>query len=279
MPELPEVETVLRGLNQRVVGSCVEAVEILNPLVITGSPDRFPIEISGRTIAGIRRKGKTLAIELAGRNGDASQYLLVRLGMTGQVLVSAKERPLQPHTHVRLVLEGGTQDIRYRDVRRFGRLRSCTEEELHAIWNQLGPDAPDISETQFFESTRGRRGSIKAWLLNQRMLSGLGNIYADEALFRARIHPLAQPGRLTRQRVRRLHRAVKEVLKRAVELQGTSFRDYIDIEGRPGNFSSRLQVYQRTGEPCRCCGRAIRRLLIAGRSSHFCPHCQPRQGR
>src|SRR5437660_279066 len=123
---------------------------------------------------------------------------------------------------------------------------------------------------------RGRRGSLKGWLLNQQVLSGLGNIYADEALFAARIHPLAQPGRLSSAAARRLHRAVKNVLKRAVELQGTSFRDYIDIEGRPGGFSPMLRVYQRTGEPCRRCGHRIRRVVVCGRSSHFCPECQRR---
>lgn len=276
MPELPEVETVLRGLKERVLGRRVEAVEVPGPLVLAGSADAFTSAVAGRTIKGLQRKGKALAIELDAPNGESPRYLLVRLGMTGQLVVVPSDAPLQPHTHVRIFLEGGAHEIRYRDVRRFGRLRCCTANELKEALVRLGPDAPEISQEEFFRALQGRRGAIKAWLLNQQMLAGLGNIYADEVLFEARIHPLAQPGRISRQSARRLHRAVKKVLQRAVALQGTSFRDYIDIEGRPGNYLPRLKVYQRTGEPCRRCRQPIRRVIVAGRSSHFCRRCQPR---
>jgi formamidopyrimidine-DNA glycosylase len=249
MPELPEVETVLRGLKQRVLGRRIEAVEVLCSLVLAGSADEFISLVAGRTITSLRRKGKALAIELAAHNGDTPRHLLARLGMTGQFLLVPRESALEPHTHVRLLLEGAAEEIRYRDVRRFGRLRCCIPAELEALFARLGPDAPDISELEFLRATQGRRGAIKSWLMDQSALSGLGNIYADEALFEARIHPLAQPGRLSRASARRLHRAVKKVLHRAVALQGTSFRDYIDIEGRPGNFLSRMRVYQRNGEP------------------------------
>jgi formamidopyrimidine-DNA glycosylase len=279
MPELPEVETVLRGLKERVLGRRVEAVEVPGPLVLAGSADAFISTVAGRTIKGLQRKGKALAIELDARNGEAPRYLLVRLGMTGQLLLVPRDAPIQPHTHVRIFLEGGAHEIRYRDVRRFGRLRCCTANELKAVLVRLGPDAPEISQEEFFRALQGRRGAIKAWLLNQQRLAGLGNIYADEALFEARIHPLAQPGRISRESARRLHRAVKKVLHRAVALQGTSFRDYIDIEGRPGNYLPRLKVYQRTGEPCRRCRQPIRRVIVAGRSSHFCPRCQTRPRR
>ena len=296
MPELPEVETVLRGLKARVLGRRLAAVEVRNSQVIQGDPEGFAAGVAGRRIAALHRKGKALAIELGSRNGDAvsehreagnrrtgkrgarnqeERFLVVRLGMTGQLVVVPREASLQPHTHVRLLLEGGAEELRYQDVRRFGRLRYSTREELEAIFARLGPDAPEISEQEFLRAFEGRRGSIKGWLLNQGILSGLGNIYADEALFEARIHPLAQPGRLTSKAARRLHRAVKKILKHAVKLQGTSFRDYIDIEGRPGNFLPRLRVYQRTGKPCRRCATPIRRIVIAGRSSHFCPKCQP----
>jgi formamidopyrimidine-DNA glycosylase len=279
MPELPEVETVLRGLKPRISGRRIAAVEVLNVLVISGPPESFVGGLSGCSVGSLRRKGKALAIELQ-RNGRRTlSYLLIRLGMTGQVTVTAQDAPLQPHTHVRILLEGGKEEVRYRDVRRFGRLRYCTPEDLDAVWSRLGPDAPEISESEFFKASRGRRGSAKGWLLNQQIVSGLGNIYADEALFEAGIHPLSEPGRLSISAARRLHRAVRKVLKRAVALQGTSFRDYIDIEGRPGNFLSKLRVYQRTGEPCRRCGHLIRRIVISGRSSHFCPYCQPRPKR
>ncbi len=160
--------------------------------------------------------------------------------------------------------------------RRFGRLRSCTREELEAVLGALGPDAQRMTEPQFLSAMRGRSGAIKSWLMNQNLLAGLGNIYADEALFEARIHPLAQPGRVSSEKAHRLYKAVRRVLDRAVQLGGTTFSDYMDVEGRPGAFLKKLRVYQHTGEPCRRCGHAIRRLVIAGRSSHFCPHCQPR---
>jgi len=276
MPELPEVETVRQGLLKRAVRRCLVAVEVHNPWVIVGSADDFVEAVAGRRIQSVVRKGKVLALELVARNGAAPRYLVVRLGMTGQFTVAPQGAPLEPHTHVRMLFEGGAEEIRYRDPRRFGRLRCCTREQLDQVFASLGPDAPEISAQEFFRSMRGRRGAIKGWLLNQKMLAGLGNIYADEALFKAGIHPLAQPGRIAEAAARRLHRAVKKVLARAVALQGTSFRDYIDLEGRPGNFQPRLKVYQRTGEPCRRCGHDIRRIVVGGRSSHFCPHCQPR---
>ena len=277
MPELPEVETVLQGLQKRALGRRILAVEVRHPGVIIGSPKQFAAELEGRTIVSIRRKGKALALELEAEDA-AARYLLVRLGMTGQFTVSAREAPLAPHTHVLLALDE-RDEVRFRDVRRFGRLRCCTREEVEAAFDRLGPDAQQVTEEQFLSAMRNRHGAIKSWLMNQQLLAGLGNIYADESLFVAGIHPLAQPGRVSAPKARRLLRAVRKVLDHAVKLQGTSFRDYVDIEGRPGNYEPRLRVYQRTGEPCRRCGRLIRRLVIAGRSSHFCPGCQPRPRR
>jgi formamidopyrimidine-DNA glycosylase len=279
MPELPEVETVLRGLAARALGRRITAVEIRHEGVIVGSPDEFAASVTGGLIRRLDRKGKALAMELASRSGGPPRYLLLRLGMTGQFVVARRETPLLPHTHVLLSLDDGTEELRYRDPRRFGRLRCCTAEELEAVFGRLGPDAQKIDETQFLAALRDRRGAIKRWLMNQQFLSGLGNIYADEALFLARVHPLTQAGRLSSRTAHRLYRAVRKVLDQAVALQGTSFRDYLDIEGQPGNFLPRLRVYQRTGEPCRRCRRPIRRLIVAGRSTHFCPKCQPRPRR
>jgi formamidopyrimidine-DNA glycosylase len=272
MPELPEVETVSQGLQKRALGRRILAVEVRHPGVIVGSPGQFAAELEGRTIVSVQRKGKALALELDAEN-TTPRYLLVRLGMTGQFTVSARETPLEPHTHVLLAL-GDREELRFRDVRRFGRLRSCTRAEVDAVFDRLGPDAQQVTEEQFLSAMRARRGAIKSWLMNQQLLAGLGNIYADESLFVAGIHPLAQPGRVSARKARRLFRAVRKVLDHAVKLQGTSFRDYVDIEGRPGNYEPRLRVYQRTGKPCRRCGRPIRRMVIAGRSSHFCPCCQ-----
>jgi len=276
MPELPEAETILRGLKQRVLGRRIASIEVISPLVLKSPPDEFTEGAGGRWIKGVARKGKALAIELSGQDHALPRYLLLRLGMTGQLTVVPCESPLEPHTHVRLILDDGAHELRYRDVRRFGRLRCCTREELDRVWGSLGPDAREITEAEFRHALQGRRGALKSWLMNQSILSGLGNIYADEALFAARIHPLTQAGRLSPDKARHLHRTIRKVLERAIHLQGTSFRDYIDIEGRPGNFTSRLRVYQRTGEPCRRCGHLIRRIIVAGRSTHFCPQCQPR---
>lgn len=276
MPELPEVETVLRGLRKRAQGRRIIAVEVLHPGIIAGDVEDFISRIEGRTAVALRRKGKVLAAEMAGANHLDSAYLIFRLGMTGQVTIQPLDVPLEPHTHVRMLFEGRVEELRFRDVRRFGRLRCLTREEFEALFESLGPDAQQATEEEFLRAMRGRRGALKSWLLNQRGVSGLGNIYADEALFEAGIHPLAQPERVTSPSARRLYQAIRKVLKRAVSLQGTTFRDYVDIEGRPGNFHQRLRVYQKTGEPCPRCRTPIRRIVVAGRSSHFCPHCQRR---
>ena len=276
MPELPEVETVLRGLRKRALGRRIVAVEVLHPGIIAGGTEDFISRIEGRTAVAARRKGKVLAMEMAEANHPDSSYLIFRLGMTGQVTIQPIDVSLESHTHVRMVFEGRKEELRFRDVRRFGRLRCLTREEFEVLFESLGPDAQQATEEEFLRAMRGRRGAIKSWLLNQQGVSGLGNIYADEALFEAGIHPLAQPERVSAASSRRLYGAVQEVLKRAVNLQGTTFRDYIDIEGRPGNFHQRLRVYQKTGKPCTRCGTPIRRIIIAGRSSHFCPRCQRR---
>lgn len=274
MPELPEVETVRRGLEARAAGRHIVGVEVRHPQVIAGPVEEFEQSVRGR-IGRLDRKGKAIAVELISRNGAAPRYLLVRLGMTGQVTVVPVEYPLEPHTHVRLILENG-EEIRYRDIRRFGRLRYCTQAELEEIFSALGPDAPAMTDAEFIAALAGRRTPIKSWLLNQGRLAGVGNIYADEALFAARIHPLTLAGSVKPEAARKLRRAVERVLRSAIAMQGTSLRDYIDIEGRPGRFRVKLKVYQRNGEPCPRCGAKIRRLVLSGRSSHYCPRCQKR---
>jgi len=275
MPELPEVETVAEGLRRRALGRSVVSVEIRHPAVIVGSVEEFASTLEGRTLSHVSRKGKALALELSAAGDTPPRFLLVRLGMTGQFTVAPAEAPLEPHTHVRITLDGGREELRFRDVRRFGRLRSCTREELEKVLGGLGPDAQLVTEAQFLAAMRGRHGAIKSWLMNQNLLAGLGNIYADESLFRAGIHPLAQPGRVSYAKAVRLYQSVRKVLDRAVRHGGTTFSDYLDAEGRPGEFLKMLRVYQRTGKPCRRCRTSIRRVVIAGRSSHFCPRCQP----
>ncbi len=278
MPELPEVETVRRGLYRRVVGRRIRGVDVSNYSVIQGEPQAFRGRLERRWIHSVCRHGKTLALELSRRNAPAA-HLVVRLGMTGQLTVCQRQAPLLPHTHVRILLDEGREELRYRDPRRFGTLRCCTSAELDEIMRRLGPDALDITLKQFREALRGRKGSIKAWLLNQRFLAGVGNIYADEALFYSRLHPETPAEALSWVASQALHRAVKEVLRKAVALQGTSFRDYVDIDGNPGNFEQRLSVYGRAKRPCVRCGKPIAVTVICGRSSNFCPCCQPVLGR
>ena len=276
MPELPEVETVAQGLRRRALGRRIVSVEVRHPAVIVGSAEEFISTLEGRKLACVSRKGKAIAIELAADHATPPRFLLVRLGMTGQLTVTPHDAPIESHTHVFLALDGSREELRFRDVRRFGRLRSCTPQELEEVLGALGPDAQCVTEPQFLAAMRGRKGAIKSWLMNQNLVAGLGNIYADEALFEACIHPLSQPGRVSREKAHGLYLAVRKVLDRAVKLGGTTFSDYMDLEGRPGAFLSKLRVYQHTGDPCRRCGHSIRRIVIAGRSSHFCPHCQPR---
>ncbi len=276
MPELPEVETVAQGLRQRALGRRIAAVEVRHASVIGGSPEGFASTLVGRTLANVSRKGKAIAVELSAEGGIAPHFLLVRLGMTGQLTVTPREAPIEPHTHVIMTLDDGREELRFRDIRRFGKLRCLTSQELEKVFGALGPDAQRVTELEFLAAMRGRKGAIKSWLMNQNLVSGLGNIYADEALFEARIHPLSQPGRVSPHKARLLFRAIRKVLGRAVKLGGTTFSDYLNLEGRPGAFLKKLRVYQHTGEPCRRCGQAIRRIIIAGRSSHFCPRCQVR---
>jgi formamidopyrimidine-DNA glycosylase len=276
MPELPEVETVAQGLVRRALGRRITAIEIRHAGVIAGAVEEFASTIEGRKLAKVSRKGKAIAVELAADDGSAPRFLLVRLGMTGQLTVTPHDAPVESHTHVFMTLDDGREELRFRDSRRFGRLRSLTQPELEKVLGALGPDAQIVSKPQFLAAMRGRKGAIKSWLMNQNLVAGLGNIYADEALFEAGLHPLAQPGRVSPAKAHQLYKAVRRVLDRAVRLGGTTFSDYLDIEGRPGGFLSKLRVYQHTGEPCRRCGHTIRRIVVGGRSSHFCARCQPR---
>ena len=276
MPELPEVETVAQGLRKRALGRRIVSVEIRHASVIVGSVEEFISTLQGRKFAKVSRTGKAIAVEMTAEDGSASRFLLVRLGMTGQLIVAPQDAPVEPHTHVFMRLDDGREELRYRDARRFGKLRSMTLEEMEKVMGSLGPDAQRVTEPHFLAAMKGRKGAIKSWLMNQSFVAGLGNIYADEALFEARIHPLTQPGRVSTGKARELYKAVRKVLDHAVSLGGTTFSDYMDIEGRPGAFLSKLKVYQHTGEPCKRCKHAIRRIIVGGRSSHFCPHCQPK---
>jgi len=264
MPELPEVETVVRSIAP-LVGRRIVSAEFRSLRVLRGGdPDGMAAALAGRRIAAIQRYGKFIVIPLEG-----SGYLLIHLGMTGRLLLGG---PIGKHTHAILTLDEGV--LMFEDSRQFG----CFQwsGEFPARVARLGPEPLEISLAGFSAALKRHRTRVKALLLNQRFLRGVGNIYADEALFRAGIHPLAIASRLRGERPRKLYEGLQAVLREAIDAGGSSISDYVDAQGRKGFFQFSHRVYQRTGEPCVRCGTAIRRLLVTQRSSHFCPKCQRR---
>ncbi len=276
MPELPEVESVARGLRVHLVGRTISGVETSSLMTIETTSCSSTQNLKGATVRSVRRKGKTLYIELR-RNGpfQETKFLLWNLGMTGQLVLTTSDSPVLDHTHIRLRLDNGRNELRYRDVRRFGRIRWYGPQESKKVLSSLGPDAARIRAKTFERLLEGRRGAIKNLLLNQRVLSGLGNIYTDESLFDARIHPLTPAGCIPPPKVRALHGGVRQILRRAIRSGGTSFRDYVNATGDPGWFQVKLLVYGQTGKDCHRCGTSIQKIFVGGRGSHFCPECQP----
>jgi formamidopyrimidine-DNA glycosylase len=256
MPELPEVETVVRTVAPRLVGRLLVKIRCL-----TRKPwARSLRKAEGQRVHAVRRYGKFILLELD------EGLLAIHLGMTGKLLASGKQGP---YTRAVLVLDVG--NVLFDDVRQFGSVRWLRGEP-----GKLGPDALAVTAEDFLRRLRSRNARLKPLLLNQSFLRGLGNIYTDEALFRAGIHPLAVAARLGRRRALRLHSAIVEVLSEAVATGGSSISDYVDADGRRGWFQFQHRVYQRTGEPCLVCGKPIRRILVAQRGTHFCPRCQRR---
>jgi len=264
MPELPEVETVARSIAP-LVGRRIVAAEFRACRVLRGAdPDATAASLQGRKIAAVKRYGKFIVLSLSGGG-----YLTIHLGMTGRLLRAGQRGK---HTRAVLTLDRGV--LLYDDPRMFG----CLEfsEDFPARVAKLGPEPLEVPFEDFAAALERRHTRVKALLLNQSFLRGIGNIYADEALFRAGIHPLAMTHRLGRRRARRLFDAIVEVLTEAIAAGGSSVSDYVDADGRKGFFQFSHRVYQRTGESCLNCRRPIRRLLVAQRSSHYCPRCQRR---
>lgn len=288
MPELPEVETVARGVDARLRGDRIVATWFgSHPEPFKTSPARQASGLEGRILLSIHRSGKHIVCEL-GRSATqdhprpvALELLpqipieaqwIVHLGMTGRLLVNPADSPLAPHTHARLSLASG-RELRFVDPRRFGRLEFRDLRRI-AAFAAPGAEPLTIGPDEFAALFRGRKLAIKAALLNQSLLAGVGNIYADESLFQAGIRPRRLAGRLTRRELERLRQALRRVLNHAIRLGGSSVSDYVDAEGQRGFFQLEHRVYLRTGEPCRVCGTPIRRILLAGRGTHYCPHCQ-----
>jgi formamidopyrimidine-DNA glycosylase len=275
MPELPEVETVSRGVHERVRGQRITEVWFgSHREPFKASPARQVRILEGRTILAVHRTGKHIVVELASRPkaSVADAQWLVHLGMTGRLLVTTPDAPVVAHTHARVSLSGG-RELRFVDPRRFGRLDVLDLAKIKPF-AAAGAEPLTIEAAAFAALFHGRKLAIKAALLNQSLLTGVGNIYADESLFHAGIRPSRPAGRLTRAELERLRLALRDVLTRAISSGGSSVSDYVDANGVRGFFQLEHRVYLRTGEPCLACSTPIRRILIAGRGTHFCPTCQ-----
>jgi formamidopyrimidine-DNA glycosylase len=282
MPELPEVETIAQGVHARVRGDRI--VEVW--LGSHREPFKTPAiamarSLEGRLIVEVKRTGKHIvcalgpvaAGEAQGKTAvEVDAQWIVHLGMTGRLLVTTPDAAVAPHTHARLTLASG-REIRFVDPRRFGRLEYRSLKRVEGF-GAPGAEPLAIEAEDFAALFRGRKLAIKAALLNQTLLAGVGNIYADESLFRAGLRPRRRAGQLTKAELERLRLALRDVLNAAIRLGGSSVSDYVDAEGVRGFFQLEHRVYQRGSEPCLVCGTAIRRILVAGRGTHYCPKCQ-----
>jgi formamidopyrimidine-DNA glycosylase len=269
MPELPEVETIRRSLAPHVVGARIRAVEIRERRLRRAIASDLERRLRGRRIGAIARRGKYLLFDV-GRG----EHLLVHLGMSGALELRAARAPWAPHDHVRIAL-GTKRVLVLNDPRRFGLLRVGTLAELREL-STVGPDplAEDWSAARLRALLRHRRLPIKNWLMDQRAIGGIGNIYANEMLHRAGIRPRRRASALSARALGALATAMRAVLEEAVRLGGSSIADFRDGTGRRGYFQVRLRVYDRAGAPCPACATPIRRLVLAGRSSFYCPRCQ-----
>ena len=290
MPELPEVETVVRDLRPLLVGRTIEAMWAGPAKLRRAWKRAWGGQVVGSTVAGVNRRGKWIIVSLVSRDPTGSvktpalpvgsrltATLLVHLGMTGQFTVAPTADPLATHTHFTFDLDDGNQ-LRYRDARRFGSVEwfpPGTDVEAH-LGEKLGPEPFGLPAQPFRDAVRASKRTLKAILLDQSVVAGVGNIYADESLHRARLHPETRGADLTETECDRLRKAIEAVLTRAIESRGSTIRDYVGGSGMRGGFQNEFAVYGRGGEGCPKCGAEIAVRRVAGRSSHFCPACQRR---
>jgi formamidopyrimidine-DNA glycosylase len=283
MPELPEVETIARGVDAHVRGDHIVQVWFGSHREPFKTPPAQQAKgLEGLVLLSVHRTGKHIVCELGAgssarrglnqRDATPTAQWIVHLGMTGRLLMTTPEAPVAPHTHARLTLGSG-RELRFVDPRRFGRLE-FRDLGRSASFGAPGAEPLTIGQLEFAALFHGRRLAIKSALLNQSLLAGVGNIYADESLFRAGIRPRRMAGRLTRAELERLRTALRQVLEDAIRLGGSSVSDYVDADGVRGFFQLEHCVYQRTGLPCLRCGTPIRRILLGGRGTHYCPRCQ-----
>jgi len=283
MPELPEVETIVRSLRKLIVGYVLTEAKVYKADMVKEGR-RLLRRSVGEKIIGVFRRGKYAVLKLS-----SGKHLLFHLGLTGRLICSKPEAPLERHTHLRLALSRAAcapsptrgldrpadREVRFSCLRRFGNVRLyASAKKAQEFLSALGPDALKISSSDFKSLTSGSRQRIKALLLDQRKIAGLGNIYSDEALFRAGIHPKRPAASLSQERIKALHRTIRATLRQAIRHFGSSVSDYMRPDGSVGEFQYFHRVYGREGKPCGKCGTGIKRTKLSGRSTYFCPNCQ-----
>lgn len=274
MPELPEAETIVRGLRATVVGETIARTEVLKPDILRESKRTFSTKVRGRSIEAVDRRAKNVLIRLS-----SDRVIAVNLGMTGRLLPfprppRGRTRPTHPAVRFRLA-SGGV--LVFDDVRRFGTVECLTDAEWSERSTRIGPEPLDQAFTpaRLLEGLSASRSPIRSWLLDQRRIAGVGNIYAAEALFLAGVHPRRPANSVSFEEAERLHDAIAGVLRKAIDAGGTTIRDYRTATGEEGGFAPSLYVYGRDGQPCRGCGDEIERVVFGNRSAFFCASCQP----
>ncbi|HEX5434182.1 MAG TPA: bifunctional DNA-formamidopyrimidine glycosylase/DNA-(apurinic or apyrimidinic site) lyase [Candidatus Angelobacter sp.] len=269
MPELPEVETIANGLQKSVAGDRIESVWLGDkPEPLKSSPAEIVSTLEGARVERVRRVGKHIVFDLRTAGSGATSHWIVHLGMTGRLLVARPEIELPKHTHLVARLESG-RELRFADPRRFGRL-----QVQQSRFSGPGAEPTTISLEGFARLFHKSKAPIKAALLDQKLLHGVGNIYADESLFRAGIRPRHRSHTVTRAQLARLHAALQEVLNEAIAAGGSSISNYVDAEGQAGFFQFQHRAYGRQGEPCLICKTPIKKIVVGGRGTHYCPRCQ-----
>ena len=275
MPELPEVETVVRGLREIAVGCEITRAKLIGEKLKRLNPRNFSQRITGQRFVAIRRRGKNILLDLS---GDLT--LWAHLKMTGRFVEYSNGQKLDRHDHLLIVLkrdnERRSSRLVFRDMRKFGFVKLVRTSELGQLegLSKLGPEPLEISRDDFIQLIRKPHRAIKPALLDQTLIAGLGNIYADEALYAARIHPQKLTDQISRMKLAALHNAIQRILTTAIERMGTTFDSYSGVNGNPGEFQNYLKAYGREGKPCGRCGKKITRQVISQRSAHFCRKCQ-----
>jgi formamidopyrimidine-DNA glycosylase len=269
MPELPEVETIANGLNKRVAGDRIDSVWVgSKPEPLKSSAAEISSTLEGAQVERVRRVGKHIVFDLGPRKAAGSRQWIVHLGMTGRMLVTTPETEVPKHTHLVAKLASG-RELRFVDPRRFGRL-----EVRQTSFSGPGSEPLTIDAEEFARLFHSSKAPVKAALLNQKLLHGVGNIYADEALFRAHIRPRRRANTITKAELRKLHAALQKVLHAAIAAGGSSVSDYVDADGEAGFFQIQHRAYGREGKPCMTCKTPIKKIVVGGRGTHYCPRCQ-----